>query len=72
MLTALLNFAAKLNTEPTKIGKSDVDDLSTYGYSDEQILEAVLMAGLAKFANLVSFGLGTAPDFDSSAASLVL
>jgi len=80
---ALLNFAAKLNREPTKINKTDVDDLHTYGYGDEQILETVLMVGLAKFANFVSFGLGTGPDFDlprvkfpakeaSHAASVVL
>jgi uncharacterized peroxidase-related enzyme len=62
---ALLNFAAKLNSEPTKIGKTELDDLHTYGYVDEQILETVLTVGLAKFANLVSSGLGTAPDFDS-------
>lgn len=83
VLKALLNFAAKLNTEPTKISQSDVDDLRTFGYGDEQILETVLMVGLAKFANFVSFGLGTVPDFDSyrvklpakeatKAASLVL
>jgi uncharacterized peroxidase-related enzyme len=63
---ALLNFAAKLNNEPTKIDKTDIDALHTYGYCDEQILEAVLMVGLAKFANFVSFGLGAIPDFDSS------
>src|SRR5258708_19181225 len=62
---ALLNFAAKLNSEPAKIGETDIHDLHTYGYGDEQILETVLMVGLAKFANLVSSGLGTAPDFDS-------
>ena len=66
VLKALLNFAAKLNNQPTKISKSDVDALHTYGYNDEQILETVLMVGLAKFANFVSFGLGTAPDFDAS------
>ncbi len=65
-IKALLNFAAKLNSEPTKIGKTDVDDLHTYGYGDEQILETVVVVGFAKFANLVSFGLGTAPDFDSA------
>jgi len=63
---ALLNFAAKLNREPTKINRTDVDDLHTYGYGDEQILETVLMVALAKFANFVSFGLGTGLDFDSS------
>jgi uncharacterized peroxidase-related enzyme len=65
-LKALLNFAAKLNKQPTKISKRDIDTLRTYGYTDEQIMEAVLMVGLAKFANFVSFGLGTAPDFDPS------
>ena len=63
---ALLNFAARLNREPTKISKTDVDDLHTYGYNDEQTLETVLMVGLAKFANVVSSGLGTRPDFDSA------
>jgi len=63
---ALLNFAAKLNSEPAKIGKTDIHDLHTYGYGDEQILETVLMVGLAKFANLVSSGLGAGPDFDST------
>src|SRR6266478_7272849 len=62
-IKALLNFAAKLNSEPTKIGKTELDDLHTYGYGDEQILETVVVVGFAKFANLVSFGLGTAPDF---------
>jgi uncharacterized peroxidase-related enzyme len=65
-LKALLNFAAKLNGQATKITKRDIDVLRTYGYNDQQIMEAVLMVGLAKFANFVSFGLGTAPDFDPS------
>ena len=63
---ALLNFAAKLNGQPTKITKRDVDVLHTYGYTDQQIMEAVLMVGLAKFANFVAFGLGASPDFDPS------
>lgn len=65
-LKALLNFAAKLNGQPAKITKRDIDVLHTYGFSDQQIMEAVLMVGLAKFANFVAFGLGTAPDFDPS------
>lgn len=63
---AMLTFAAKLNSQPTKISKLDIDALHTYEYSDEQILEAVLTVGAAKFANFVAFGLGTVPDFDSS------
>jgi len=38
---------------------------STYGFSEQQILEAVLVIGWAKFANTVAFGLGTVPDFQS-------
>jgi len=65
-MKALLNFAAKLNRQPTKVSRRDIDALHTYGYNDEQVLETVLMVGLAKFANFVAFGLGTTPDFDSS------
>jgi uncharacterized peroxidase-related enzyme len=62
---ALLGFASKLTTEPTKITAADVDTVRTYGYSDEQILEAVLVVSWAKFANFNAFGLGTLPDFDT-------
>src|SRR5215472_830728 len=44
---ALLNFCAKLNAQSSKIGSSDVDALRTYGFSEQQILEAVLVVGLA-------------------------
>jgi uncharacterized peroxidase-related enzyme len=63
---ALLNFALKLNNEPTRVSRRDIDALRTYGFSDEQILEAVVIVGFAKFANFISLGLGTVPDFDSS------
>src|SRR6478736_9559635 len=39
---ALLNFCAKLNRQPTKVGRRDIDALHTYGYNDEQVLETVL------------------------------
>jgi len=48
----------------------DISVMRTYGYNDEQILETVLMVGLAKFANLVASGLGAVPDFDSSKIAL--
>ena|ERR1051326_4303314 len=69
-MKALLNFAAKLNNEPTKISRNDIDTLHAFDYTDEQIMETVLMVGLAKFANYVAFGLGTVPDFDSSKIKL--
>jgi uncharacterized peroxidase-related enzyme len=60
---ALLNFCAKLNGQPTKIGSSDIDALRTYGFSEQQIHEAIVTVGFAGFANTVAFGLGTVPDF---------
>ena len=63
---ALLNFAAKLNNTPAKIGSSDVEALRKYGFSEAQILETILLVGLAKFANVVAFGLGTVPDFHNT------
>ena len=60
---ALLNFCAKLNAQSSKISARDVDTLRTYGFTEPQILEAVVVVGWAKFANIVAFGLGTVPDF---------
>src|SRR5436309_13189064 len=37
-MKALLNFASKLNGQPTKVSAADMDGLRTYGFSDEQIL----------------------------------
>jgi uncharacterized peroxidase-related enzyme len=63
---ALLAFALKLNKEARKIDEEDVEELRTYGFDDPQILEAILMVGLAHWANVVAFGLGTVPDFDTA------
>src|SRR5215470_12407971 len=38
---ALLNFALKLNHKGLKITQDDIDDLRTYDFSDQGILEAV-------------------------------
>jgi len=65
---ALLNFALKLNRQATRVGREDIEGLKTYGFSDEQILEAVVLTGLARFANLVSAGLGAETDFEPNTA----
>src|SRR5678815_4139510 len=62
---ALLNFALKLNNHPQQVTQDDIDDLRTYGFGDQHVLEAVVCVGLAKFANYIGFGLGTVPDFKS-------
>jgi len=63
---ALLNFCSKLNSQPSKVSSADVEALRTYGFSEQQILEAVLLVSWAKFANTVAFGLGTVPDFHNA------
>jgi uncharacterized peroxidase-related enzyme len=60
---ALLNFTLKLNNHGLQVGQEDIDDLRAFGFSDQEILEAVMCVGLAKFANYVGFGLGTVPDY---------
>jgi uncharacterized peroxidase-related enzyme len=63
---ALLAFALKLNKEPRKVDEEDIEELRTYGFDDAHILETILIVGFAHYANVVSFGLGTVPDFDAS------
>jgi uncharacterized peroxidase-related enzyme len=60
---ALLNFCTKLNLQRSRVDRSDVDSLRTFGFNDQQILEAIVTVGFAQFANTVAFGLGTVPDF---------
>lgn len=69
---ALLNFASKLNRTPHKIAERDIAALRTFGFSSEQILEAVLTTGLARFTNTVSLGLGLVPDYENPSLSKAL
>lgn len=62
---ALLDYCRKLTMRPADVTSKDVEILRGHGFDDARILEAVLMVGLAKFANYVAFGLGTVPDFDN-------
>lgn len=60
---ALLDFCRKLTLRQGDVTGQDVDRLREHGFGEDAILEAVLMVGLAKYANCVAFGLGTVPDF---------
>ena len=60
---ALLDFARKLAASPYSFTHLDVECLRTSNFNDDQILEAVLMVGLAQLLNYIQFGLGTEPDF---------
>lgn len=60
---ALLDFARTLALQPHTFSADDVNRLRGRGFSEEQILEAVLMVGLTNLLNAVQTGLGTEPDF---------
>lgn len=59
----LLDFALKLSEKPAFVGKQHIDGLRSLGFSDDQVLEAVLMTALTNFLCCLSTGLGVAPDF---------
>jgi len=60
---ALLDFARRLAEQSHRFAPDDVDRLRAQGFSEEQILEAVLMVGLTNLLNVVQAGLGSEPDF---------
>ncbi len=60
---ALLDFARQLAQQADAFSADDVERLRAHGFSDEQILEAVLMVGLTNLLNVVQAGLGSEPDF---------
>ena len=47
----IVNFALKVNTDPTSVTDEDYETLQDYGMSDEEILEVVAMASFAQFLN---------------------
>jgi len=60
---ALLDFARQLAQQAHAFSADDVERLRAHGFSDEQILEAVLMVGLTNMLNVIQSGLGSEPDF---------
>jgi len=64
---ALLDFARQLAQQAHAFSADDVERLRTHGFSDEQMLEAVLMVGLTNLLNVVQAGLGSEPDFKARA-----
>jgi uncharacterized peroxidase-related enzyme len=55
---ALFRYADKLTRDGAHVSPADVDGLRRLGWSDEAIVEAVLVVAWANFINRVSLGLG--------------
>ena len=64
---ALLDFAIKLATHAPWVSGEDIDALRNHGYTDDAILEAILVTGLASFLCTLSRGLSPSPDFEPRA-----
>jgi RNA polymerase sigma-70 factor (ECF subfamily) len=60
---AMLDFAVKLGARGSDISREDVVKLKTLGFTEEQILECVVVTALNNFANTLQMGLGIEPDF---------
>jgi len=61
---ALLDFALKLGQHAPWVSQEDIVSLRNYGFTDDAVLEAVLVTGLTNFLCTLSVGLGPAPDFE--------
>ena len=61
---ALLDFTVELGTRFSESSPEDADKLILFGFTREQILEAVVVTALNNFANTLQMGLGIEPDFE--------
>jgi RNA polymerase sigma-70 factor (ECF subfamily) len=61
---ALLDFALKLAVRPSEFGREDIDRLQISGFTEEHVLEAVVVTAFNNFINTLQMGLGTTPDVE--------
>ncbi len=59
----LLDFALKLTQHAAEFSQPDIESLRQHDFTDEQILEAVVLSGFVDFINMLNMGLGVLPDF---------
>ena len=59
---ALLDFSVKLTKHPSGVRRDDLDSLRVYGFTDEQLVDAVHCISYFNFINRVLDGLGADPE----------
>jgi RNA polymerase sigma-70 factor (ECF subfamily) len=59
----LLDFALKLCLNGPSVSRAEITDLNHRGWTDELVLETVLLAAWAKFESCITAGVGASPDF---------
>src|SRR5215469_1088804 len=60
---ALLDFALKLCLHGSSVSRAEITDLVRRGWTDERVLETVLLTAWAQFESCVTAGVGASPDF---------
>ena len=63
---ALLEFCRRLSRNASSVRYRDIEALRAQGFSDEAILEAVVVTALALYRGTLSVALGPEPDFRTS------
>jgi len=61
---AMLDFVVKLGARFPEYSPEDADKLASFGFTEQQILEGVVVTALNNFANTLQMGLGIEPDFE--------
>ncbi|HEX2712827.1 MAG TPA: peroxidase-related enzyme [Candidatus Acidoferrales bacterium] len=61
---ALVDFALKVGVRPSESCREDIARLRGLGFTEEQVLEGVVVTALNNFANTLQMGLGIVPDFE--------
>lgn len=59
---ALMDYCMKLSRTPGEMREQDVESLREAGFTDEEILDAVLVTGYFNFVNRVALGLGVSSE----------
>jgi alkylhydroperoxidase family enzyme len=58
----MMSFAQKVITQTHLVNQSDIDELRTYGLSDDEILDVILVSTARSFISKTVDALGAVPD----------
>jgi uncharacterized peroxidase-related enzyme len=61
---AMMSFAQKVTLNAYQVSPEDIEDLRRYGFSDEEVLDIVLVAAARSFYSKVLDAVGAEPDPD--------
>jgi uncharacterized peroxidase-related enzyme len=61
---AMMSFAQKVTLNAYQVGPEDIEELRHHGFSDEEVLDIVLVAAARSFYSKVLDAVGAEPDPD--------